>query len=356
MWLQRLQARGLRCFRACEVNFAPGINVLYGNNGAGKTSILEGISVLSSGKSFRTTKLAHIIHEHLDELVLLGEVNNQNDIVQLGVQNKSGHTNLRVNREKAAKWSELAKNLPVLEIHPESYLLITGGPVERRKFLNWGMFHVKPSYGSIWSEYSRALKQRNSCLRHREIGQAKYWHQSLAEHGNQIATCLDNYTENIIPYIHEISNQFGLTDELSVRYYPGWDQDHDLHKLLEQELTLEEIGLSTLHGPHRGDMRITWKKKPFAKISSRGQQKVLAIALKIAQAKYMQEQYSKTCVYLIDELPAELDNRRREIALDLLSQLNAQVIISAVSKHSVDYINNDIKWFHVEPSCVAAMV
>lgn len=356
MWLQRLQVQGLRCFRACEISFAPGINVLYGNNGAGKTSILEGISVLSCGKSFRTSKLAHVIHEHLDELVLFGEVNNQDDIVQLGIQNKSGLTDLRVNREKAGKWSELAKNLPVLEIHPESYLLITGGPVERRKFLNWGMFHVEPNYGAIWSEYSRALKQRNSCLRHREISQAKYWHQNLAENGNQIAGYLHNYTEGIIPHINEISNQFGLSDELTLKYYSGWDQDHDLYDLLEQELTADEIGLSTMHGPHRGDMRITWKKKPFSKISSRGQQKVLAIALKIAQAKYMQEQHGKSCVYLIDELPAELDNKRREIALNLLSQLNAQVIISAVSKDSVDYINNDIKWFHVEPSCVAAMV
>ena len=356
MWLQRLHVQGLRCFEECELTFSPGINVLYGDNGVGKTTILEGISVLSCGKSFRTSKLNHVIHSQLKELTLFGDVNTPDGSVQLGIQHKTGLTVLRVNREKVSKWSELAKRLPVLEIHPESYLLITGGPVERRKFLNWGMFHVEPSYGMVWSEYNRALKQRNICLRHRQIDQARYWNQNLAEAGKKIANALQGYTQCIVPHINEISKQFELSGDLVLNYYPGWDQERELHELLELELQAEEVGFSTMYGPHRGDLKIIWKNQPFSKISSRGQQKVLAIALKIAQAKYLKAGCDKASVYLIDELPAELDSQRREIALNLLSQLDAQIIISAVSKDSVDYIKNDIKWFHVEQSGVSAMV
>lgn len=356
MWLHTLRAQGLRCFRDVNVNFSSGVNVLYGDNGVGKTSILEGISVLSYGKSFRTSKLNHVINDQLNELTLFGEVRSSEGLKLLGVQTKQGVTDLRVDRQKVTKWSELAKNLPVLEIHPESYLLITGGPIERRKFLNWGMFHVEPKFGKLWLEYNRALKQRNFCLRHHQISQVSNWNQSLADLGEKIASYLEAYTNNILPQLKEIAEQFELSSQLSIKYYPGWDSDKDLLQLLDQELQQEDVGFSTMYGPHRGDLKLTLSEKPFAKSSSRGQQKVLAIALKIAQAKYLKECNKKESIYLIDELPAELDQKRRQIALDLLMQLDTQIIISAVSKESVNYTKSDTKWFHVEQSCVTAMV
>ena len=136
MWLQQLQAQGLRSFTQCELTFSSGIYVLYGDNGVGKTSILEGINVLSCGKSFRTSQVSNIITTGQSELILFGQVSNQDQSTQLGAQIGTGSKVLRVNREKVNKWSDLAKILPVLDIHPESYLLVTGGPIERRKFLN----------------------------------------------------------------------------------------------------------------------------------------------------------------------------------------------------------------------------
>ena len=290
-------------------------------------------------------------------MTLFGEVNSgDGNHILLGARTGSGFRELHVNQEKVSKWSELAIKLPVLEIHPESYILIMGGPAERRKFLNWGMFHVEPSYARLWSEYTRAIKQRNSCLRFKQIEQARYWNKSLAEHGESIAHYLTKYTKDIAPIIGEISSLFSISDELSLSYYPGWDQDIQLETLLKNELVGEEIPGSTQYGPHRGDLRITWQNKPFSKVSSRGQQKALSIAFKLAQARLLKNESGKSSIYLIDELPAELDSQSRETALKLLDQLNAQVIITAVSKESVDYINNDIKWFHVERGYVTAMV
>jgi len=356
MWLHEFQAQGLRCFKHIHATFSSGINVLYGDNGVGKTSILEGISVLSCGKSFRTSKLSHVINDQINELTLFGEVQTKDNSTLLGIQHKQGVTELRVDRQKVSKWSQLAKNLPILEIHPESYLLITGGPIERRKFLNWGMFHVEPSYGKLWLEYNRALKQRNHCLRHRHLNQASNWHQNIAELGNKIVNYLEEYTNNLKPYLNEITELFQLSGKFTMKYYPGWDQQSELYQLLNLELQQEEIGLSTMHGPHRGDLKLMLNNKLFSKSSSRGQQKVLAIALKIAQAKYLKQNSGKESIYLIDELPAELDQKRREIALNLLTQLNTQIIISAVSKDSVKYTNSDTKWFHVEQGCVTSMV
>lgn len=356
MWLNLLQAQGLRCFSNVDIKFSPGINVLYGNNGVGKTSILEGISVLSCGKSFRTSKLNHIIHDQMGEITLFGEVNSIDSTVFLGVHNKLGVSELRIDREKVSKWSELAVHLPVLEIHPESYLLIMGGPIERRKFLNWGMFHVEPSYGRLWSEYNRAIKQRNISLRSRQFSQARNWHTTIADLGEKIAVFLETYVNSVIPYINAITAQFDLTESIEMNYYPGWNKEFKLIDILEDELKQEDIGFTTLAGPHRGDLKITWEDKPFSKSSSRGQQKVLAVALKIAQANHLKDSKGKNSIYLIDELPAELDDKRRRIALDILSKLDSQIIISAVTRESVNYENADIKWFHVEQSSVSAVV
>jgi DNA replication and repair protein RecF len=356
VWLQQLQAQGLRSFIQCELLFSPGINVVYGDNGVGKTSILEGINVLSCGKSFRTSNVSNIITNGKSELILFGRVSNKKQTMQLGAQFGTGSKELRLNREKVKKWSDLAKNLPVLDIHPESYLLITGGPVERRKFLNWGMFHVEPSYAQIWSEYSRALKQRNICLKTRNINYARHWHQSLSQQGQIITEALFKYVHQISPYVNEILQMFDFTQLIELTYSPGWDQSYCLEELLDQELQSNNFPLSTQNGPHRGDLKINWQDRTFSKTSSRGQQKVLAIALKLAQAKLLKQRYDKSSVYLLDELPAELDSKRREIALDILGKLDSQVIISAVSRESMRCFDKEVKWFHVKHGSVSSVV
>jgi len=356
MWLQQLQAQGLRSFTQCELTFSSGINVLYGDNGVGKTSILEGINVLSCGKSFRTSQVSNIITTGQSELILFGQVSNQDQSTQLGAQIGTGSKVLRVNREKVNKWSDLAKILPVLDIHPESYLLVTGGPIERRKFLNWGMFHVEPSFAQIWSEYSRALKQRNFCLKSHNIRQARHWHQSLSHNGEIITQSLVRYCHEIFPHVNSILELFGFTEKLALKYSPGWDQSYSLDELLNQELQSNDLPLSTQSGPHRGDLKINWQGRPFSKASSRGQQKVLAIALKLAQAKLLRLSYEKSSVYLLDELPAELDNKRTEIALDILAKLDSQIIISAVSRESMRCLDTEIKWFHVKHDGVSSVV
>ncbi len=356
MWLQQLQAQGLRSFIQCELKFSSGINVLFGDNGVGKTSILEGINVLSCGKSFRTSKTSNIVSTGKSELILFGQVFNQSGVTQLGVQISLGSKELHINQEKVNKWSDLALNLPVLDIHPESYLLITGGPAERRKFLNWGMFHVELSFARAWSEYLRMLKQRNSCLKTRNIRDARYWHQNLSQNGEVIRQSLAKYSKEIAPYVKEVLLRFGFMENIELTYSPGWNQDFSLGELLDIELESSELPVSTQNGPHRGDLKISWQGKEFSKISSRGQQKVLAIALKLAQAKLLKQQYNKSSIYLFDELPAELDSKRREVAIEILGELDSQVIISAVSRDSMKCINKEVKWFHVKHGSVSSVV
>ena len=356
MWLKRLQAQCLRCFSALDLSFSPGINVVFGDNGAGKTSVLEGIDVLSRGKSFRAGRISSIIQKQAHELMLLGEIENAGGSTLLAIRSQNSSTELKINREKVNQWSLIARYLPVIDIHPESYLLVNGGPAERRKYLNWGVFHVEPGYAGLWSQYCRALKQRNSCLKLRDIKQARGWNPLVADTGEQISQYLVNYYSNLIPYVKNLCAEFSLSSEIDFSYERGWHENAMLADLLEQELDQDEYRYSTQFGPHRSDLKIAWGDNRFAHISSRGQQKILTIVLKLAQAELLYACANKSSVYLIDELPAELDQNYQKLAFNVLKKLDSQVIISAVSRQSVDNISADAKWFHVKHGSVSAVL
>lgn len=358
MHLSKIWAQGLRLFQNLEINLSPGINVFIGDNGAGKTSILEAADVLSRGKSFRAAHLAEVIQHDQERIMISAEViDSSEQTVHLGFAKEGAETQLRLNQENVNKWSDLSQHLPLLAIHPESYQLITGGPNERRKYLDWGLFHVEPRFKKVWSDYVRALKQRNCCLRMQHIQEARQWHQALYENGEEITRLRIEYFTQIEPIVHELADKLGLKNTIMFKYKEGWNRQFDLLSLLEEELKSHNMPTSTQHGPHRANVAFTWNNNKFAKSSSRGQQKVLAIALKLAQATHLFEQYQKSSIYLIDELPAELDQARCEKVLTLLCGLENQVLITSVSKEPVSVLTpQEIKWFHVEHGQVTTML
>ena len=157
--------------------------------------------------------------------------------------------------------------------------------------------------------------------------------------------------------MHEIADKLGLKEAIVFKYRRGWSAEFELMELLDKELNNQEPPISTQYGPHRAEIAISWQDGKFAKSSSRGQQKVLAIALKLAQATHLFEQYQKSSIYLIDELPAELDHARCESVLNLLAELKNQVLITSVSQDPVAGLTDqEIKWFHVERGNVTSML
>ena len=357
MWLKSLQAQNLRSFENFSLAFSPDINFFIGDNGAGKTSILEAVDVLSRGKSFRSASLKHIANYNDPRLTLFSELQaNDGNTTQLGVQCHNNVTELKINREKVKKWSSLATFLPVIDIHPESYTLITGAPSERRRFLAWGTFHVEPSFLQAWSAYHRALKQRNSCLKERNIEQARNWHPVLAESGEAITRLFEQYTQQLIPYVHELLGEFELPEDIQLQFLSGYN-NQSLLQQLEKELENQLVPTATTCGPQRSDIQITWNGHTFAKTSSRGQQKVLAMTLKLAQARLLSHTQDKPSVYLIDELPAELDEKHCLNALNIIRHLKSQAFITSVSNDRISgFTGSATKTFHVERGHVSEMV
>ena len=356
MHLSQLTLQNLRCFKDLTLDLGPGISVFYGQNGAGKTSILEAIDFLSRGKSFRSAQFSDMVQHDQQKIMVSAQLEQEDGSKdRLGVLRDTKETQLKCNGETVKRWSELAQRLPVLAIHPESFQLVMGGPVERRKFLDWGMFHVEPEYRKHLQMYSKALAQRNLCLK--EQLDASPWNKPMADSGERIDAYRRHYCQELTPLVNYICDELALGAEVDLQYQSGWAQGEKLADQLQLELQQSPLPNFSSVGPHRAEVHIYWQGRKFSKSSSRGQQKILAVAMRLAQSLYLYETQERTTLYLVDELPAELDKLRCERILSMLQELDSQTLITTVSAESVKYGSLDaVNWFHVEHQQVKAVL
>ena len=356
MHLSQLTLQNLRCFKDLTLDLGPGISVFYGQNGAGKTSILEAIDFLSRGKSFRSAQFSDMVQHDQQKIMVSAQLEQEDGSKdRLGVLRDTKETQLKCNGETVKRWSELAQRLPVLAIHPESFQLVMGGPVERRKFLDWGMFHVEPEYHKHLQMYSKALAQRNLCLK--EQLDASPWNKPMADSGERIDAYRRHYCQELTPLVNYICDELAFGAEVDLQYQSGWGQGKNLADQLQLELQQSPRPNFSSVGPHRAEVHIYWQGRKFSKSSSRGQQKILAVAMRLAQSLYLYETQERTTLYLVDELPAELDKLRCERILSMLQELDSQTLITTVSAESVKYGSLDaVNWFHVEHQQVKAVL
>ncbi len=165
MALSRLEIRHVRNLTRVELSPASHLNLIYGENASGKTSLLEAIAILGHGRSFRSSNIAKVIQAEADKLTVFGEVLQGDSRTPMGIEKSREQTRIRIAGEWVNNTSPLAQLLPLQVITPDSHKLIEQGPKYRRQFLDWGVFHVEHQFAQLWRRYRKALKQRNAILR-----------------------------------------------------------------------------------------------------------------------------------------------------------------------------------------------
>lgn len=361
MLVRRLDITRLRNISRASINSLGSVNIIHGPNGAGKTTILEALSLLSSGKSFRSHKLGPLIQEGQHSCVVYGEVLASGTYLPVGVERSRGLANnatIKIGGERARNAAELAEKLPLQVICADTFKLLEGAPAIRRQYLDWGVFHVEPAYFQLWKSARRCLKQRNILLRHGKIDQRQLaaWTDELAEFGEQIDHQRQCYIRELKPLFEDILSELVSIEGLSLSYNRGWDKEQELTEVLYKSLERDISQGFTSSGPHRADLRIRHHRLNAAETLSRGQQKLVICALRLAQGFLLSKITRKRCVYLVDDLPAELDRERRQSLCRLLERLDAQVFVTCVDPNDLkDCWSNeaDITLFHVEQGVVS---
>ncbi|MEA3252523.1 MAG: DNA replication/repair protein RecF [Pseudomonadota bacterium] len=354
MPLDRLTFQGLRNLEALDMRPSPSINVIVGDNGSGKTSLLEGIHILGMGRSFRTQQLRHAIHHEGDSVTLHGRLAGDPP-VPLGVRRHRVQSELemRMAGERVARVAELVEALPLQLINPDAFRLLEGAPASRREFFDWGVFHVKHDFLDVWRRTRRALKHRNALLRHDRIDEQSIavWEREFAHWGNRLDALRDDYLAAFLPIFEETLAELLPLPDLTLRYYRGWDRQRDLAEILDQgRVTDRQMGF-TQQGPQRADLRIRIERRPAVEVLSRGQQKLVVSAMKLAQGRLLEMTTGRTCVYLIDDLPAELDAEHRGVFCRWLERMGCQAFITSVDQSALAGLwqtDTTVAMFHVK--------
>lgn len=353
MYIKQLHVKGLRIIEEADVAPAPGINLITGDNGAGKTSFLEAIYLLGRGKSFRHRDSGPFIRTGYKHSIVLADlVKDDGKTTRLGVERANASIRVKQDGKEVLKRSSLLRALPLQIIAPKSHELIEKGPESRRNFIDYGMFHVEHGHLEQLTEYNRALKQRNAALRSSQLDVARSYNALLSRLADQIQ-------QHRVSYIKTLSEALELTlDQLEVNFpveltlNAGLDTDVTLEDQLRQKESIDLKRGYTTVGIHRADLVIRSQKALAAHRLSRGQQKVLVYALKIAQSRVFQNQTSNLPILMVDDLTAELDSKHLRKVIQLFEDLALQVFITLVSSDQIDDLP-DTKMFHVEHGVIS---
>ena len=334
MHIQRLNIQRVRNLKTVALHELQPFNVFYGQNGSGKTSILEAIHLLATGRSFRTHMPKHYIQNECQDAVVFA----QSSTEKIGMQKMlSGEQMIKVNGDSVATQGQLAKILPLQLIDPLSTDIIDHGAKPRRQLLDWLMFHVEPEFYHAWQYYSRALKQRNSLLktqRNLSLSDLEPWNKMLSEYGEILHSQRVEIVEQWKLFLDEALAQ--LLPDLSIEldYNAGFHTENGLANDLVQHHQKDVDRRYTEYGPHRADLRLKTPTGDADVVLSRGQKKLLIMALKLSQIA-MLHSCNKETVVLLDDVTAELDLTAQQRLIERLSQLGSQVFITTLDHESV---------------------
>ncbi len=331
MAIDQLRIHHLRNLSGVDLSSLGAVNIFYGENGSGKTSVLEAVYVLSMARSFRSHKIASVVSRGQESLTVFGSLD---DGTPIGVEKSvGGETRIVVRGQRLPGVSALLSYVPAQLINADSFDLLVGTPTARRHYLDWGVFHVEHQFLSLWQRYQRAIKQRNVLLRRDRMddSELRVWHREIVQSGEALHEMRTAYFERLVSAFSSICQRL-LPDlgALTLRLHAGWDLKKSLAQALEDNFLSDKERGFTQSGPHRADLRVTLDGYPAADVLSRGQTKLTVCALKIAQSQLVSAKNTGSSVFLLDDLPAELDEQHCIRVCEELKTLGVQLWLACI--------------------------
>jgi DNA replication and repair protein RecF len=345
--LASLKISDLRCLAGVELLLQPKLNLIHGANGSGKTSLLEAAFLAGRGRSFRTRHTDHLIARGKDHLTVFAQTDAPAHRIGFEYRRDESYT-ARLDGADVKSLAELPGAFFVEVIDPEVHRLVEGAPGERRRWLDWGVFHVEPGFLDHWLRFSRALKQRNAALK---LGQSPQpWDVEFLTHAQEVARLRGEWLESVRPF-WELAVQRLSGLEVEMTYHRGWSQERELTEALAESLDRDRERGSTQFGPQRADVQLRTKGRAAKDVLSRGQQKLVAAALVLALLQRLRQSQTTPPTLLLDDPAAELDEQRLAALVELVGELDCQLIITSLNPN-LQIFGTPESAFHVEQGSV----
>ncbi len=345
MILQGIEYEGFRNLTDNRITFGEGLNLINGENGAGKSNLLEAIFFAAYGTSFRTSDDRSLVKFDASHLRIVGKSTNAEATVFY-----NGTKKYMLNGCARNRLSEYAGWLSVVIMSLNDVWIIRGAPAKRRSFLDWLLIKLNPVYSTNLSEYRKVLRQRNCLLQQpsRDPSLFEIYDQQLIRWANIIY----EDRRRIIPIIREKvaqkAREMGIS-EVSFEYLCSCPDMHLTPELLTKNRPTENRKGETTLGPHRDDIHISIDNHPAKNYASEGECRLIAIILKLAEAEIIQIKTTDKPIFLLDEVAMELDRKNRTRFFDLI---DGQIFYASVEPLN-DLPRPDMNRFYVRGGAIA---
>lgn len=325
-----------RNLRRVEFGCAPGLNLIVGANASGKTSLLEALYFLGRLRSFRTRQPRELIGDGEEAFRIVARMRSAagGRTIPIGIERSTRSLTARIDGAPADGLARLAALVPVLRLGPDSHRLLDDGPRQRRRFMDWGLFHAdgtEQAFLRAWRRYGAALRQRNAALRAGFADRGiEAWNEELAGAAATLDRLRGGLCAALEQRLEPLVQALLGRDGVGVDYRRGWSRERDLMEALDAAREQDRRCGFTRAGPHRADFAIRLGGQPISQCLSRGQQKLLLVALLLAQAQLYRSRRGEACILLIDDLPAELDRHHRDRMAACLAEVEVQLFVTAI--------------------------
>ena len=344
MFIKSLKLQNFRNYSALDIQFSEKFNILYGNNGQGKTNILEAIFLCSSGRSHRSSRDIDLIKLNEKYAYIKIELDKQEEKSTIEVLLKSEEKKkIKINEIPLKKVGKLMGHLNTVIFSPEDLKIIKEGPSDRRRFIDITICQLRPSYFFDLQQYSKILLQRNSLLKEIQNNRRSLldtldtWNNQLLTIGSRIMKVRSEFILRLSEAAER--NHYKLSDgkeKLSLKYIPSiktndfQDIPNVFQKVLDNNIKKEIAKGMTLFGPHRDDYELFINDSSLKAYGSQGQQRTSVLSLKLSEIDIVKEDTDQFPVLLLDDVMSELDNCRQEYLLNNLEGI--QTFITCTDK------------------------
>ena len=352
MIIQDLKIENFRCYSFAEITFDRGINLIYGQNGCGKSSLIEAIQLNLSGKSFRTTEIDTIIQKNNSFLQSLVTFKNNKGIKITKERDKRAKiTDIETKKTKNYKF--LVENYPLCLVENNEFFFTDANPETKRLFLNKTLFYVEQNFNFTENILKKIIKSRSNCLKYQKFDEINYWNEKLIEIEPQITeSCtkiIERFNQEIEnkTYIEIFSEKNAWIKNISLSFNPGFNKNTSFKDVLMENISKDKVLCRTTAGPHKRSFKININDTDASLILSRGQQKIASIILHLVQRELIKNDTGTSPILLMDDISSELDKDNANLMLKYLVNNNIQTVMTSIENNHFSNTGG-VCMFHVE--------
>ncbi|MCM0080811.1 DNA replication/repair protein RecF [Geomonas sp. Red32] len=346
MKLIKLKLGSFRNLKNLELEPGEKFNVFYGNNGQGKTNLLESIYLLATMKSFKQAKNAELIAFGADFALIKGVVERDRVRREISLLLEKQGKKAKVDAKLATRVDDFFGNLNVVVFTPEEISMVRGGPDLRRRYLDRAVFTCDLDYLKAYHDYAKILKNRNALLKINETFGMEVWTEQLIQAALSVIERRKAYLAEIGKLLQGFYTQISGNDEevrISYRLHGVDDEAFQadpakaLATAIKDHAAEERRRCSTAIGPHRDDLYFGLDGRSTRHFASQGQQRSFVLALKMAEIEYITRTFEAPPVLLLDDMTSELDRERNSNLMEFLNKREMQVFITTTSLDNVSH-------------------